>query len=407
MNIIEMVKNAAKPAWFALKDLPNMPKRLDGILLSRWGEVNYRKVILICNMGRGYLCNPKYISEALNRLYPGKFDLVLLVNELQDDVPAYVRQVVYGSHQARQELATARFWIDNCRRSKFVPKRDNQIYIQTWHAYISPKRVEGDVADHLDYRYVRDAKHDGEETDLMFSDNRLYAEVYRRAFWYQGPIIRCGNPRNRPLILGDDNARMKVRNALGVPSDYALCIYAPTFRRNGEMEQYCFDYEAVAQALFERYGERFVFAYRLHPNVANLPRPDFLRGYIDASSYKDTQELLAATDVLLTDYSSILEDFMLTGRPGFVYAPDTASYLDDRGFYYPLQERPFPVARNQEELVANILNFNEHTYKRDVERFSRLIGLVEDGQGDERIAEIINSLSEVGSTVNEVIKRGK
>ena len=109
MPLTEVIKNTAKPIWFSIKDIPEAPKRLDGVRLSRKAEIDYRKVVLICNMGRGYLCNPKYISEALNRLYPGKFDLVLLLNEPQDDIPSYVRQVAYGSHQARYELSTARF----------------------------------------------------------------------------------------------------------------------------------------------------------------------------------------------------------------------------------------------------------------------------------------------------------
>ena len=399
-------KRVIKPIWFGFKSLPELPKWIDGHRLSHVAQIDYRKVVIICNMGRGYLCNPKYIAEALNRLYPGKFDIVLLVNEFQDDVPAYIRQVAYDTHEARQELATARFWIDNCRRSKFVPKKNDQVYIQTWHAYISPKRVEGDVADHLGYVYVRDAKRDGRDTDLMFADNSLYEKVYRNAFWYQGPILRCGNPRNRPLVLGDEEARAKFRSVLGIPDDVAICVYAPTFRRDEGMEAYRFDYEALLQALQERFGRKFVFAYRLHPNIAKLPRPDFLQGYIDASSYKDAQELLAATDVLLTDYSSIMEDFMLTGRPGFVYAPDITSYVEDRGFYYALEDRPFPVAKNQAELISNVVNYSESEHKGAVERFSKLIGLDDDGFGDERIANIIDSLSYVGSTVGEVIDHG-
>lgn len=172
------------------------------------------------------------------------------------------------------------------------------------------------------------------------------------------------------------------------------------------MDAYRFDYDALIHALGERFGHKFTFAYRLHPNIAKLRRPDFLQKYTDASFYKDAQELLSATDVLLTDYSSIMEDFMLTGRPGFIYAPDVASYSDDRGFYYSLQDRPFPFAQNEEELLSEILEYSEDEHKRDVERFSKMIGLEDDGRGDETIAKIINSLATPGVTVEEVIGRG-
>lgn len=97
---------------------------------------------------------------------------------------------------------------------------------------------------------------------------------------------------------------------------------------------------------------------------------------------------------------------MLTGRPGFIYAPDVASYSNDRGFYYSLQDRPFPVAQNEEELLSEILRYSEDEHKRDVERFSKMIGLEDDGRGDEAIAKIINSLAIPGVTVEEVIGRG-
>jgi CDP-glycerol glycerophosphotransferase len=155
--------------------------------------------------------------------------------------------------------------------------------------------------------------------------------------------------------------------------------------------------------LSERFNCEFVFAYRLHPNIAQSPRPDFLQGLIDVSFYQDTQELLVATDVLLSDYSSILEDFMLTGRPGFVYAPDIASYNEDRGFYYPLKDRPFSVATDQSELVYNILNYNEDEYKHNVERFVDLIELYDDGNGDEDLAKIIYILAKSETEIDDAV----
>lgn len=409
MSVAGVLKDALRPAWRKTKAVrrgaSDRLKWAYGRRLAENAPIEPRKVVLSCNFGRGYLCNPKYIAEALERLYPGEFDLVLLVNEHDNGLPSYLRQVRYGSREAQRELASARFWIYNFRNDeKFVPKRDGQVYIQTWHAFISPKRVEGDVADKLDPAYVAAAMRDGAMSDLMFADNDLYEGVYERAFWYSGPVVRCGNPRNRPLVLGDEHARAKAREVLGVPDGLKLCLYAPTFRKDGGMEAYRFDYDALARALGERFGGEYVFAYRLHPNIASLPRPEFLQGHIDASFYPDTQELLAAADALLTDYSSILEDFMLTGRPGFVYAPDIDEYVDDRGFYYSMRDRPFPVARNEGELISNVIGYSEEEHGSAVERFSKLIGLDEDGCGDETVARIIHALTRPGRKVSDVVE---
>lgn len=394
----------ARPAWNWLKDLKNVPARRYGAKASGVGKTDYRKVVLMSNMGRGYLCNPKYIGEALNRLYPGEFDLVLLTNDMRPDVPDYVRQVAYGSHEAQEELASARFWVDNCRAPKYTPKRADQIYIQAWHGYLGPKRIERDAEDHLPYQYVKDAKHDGAITDLMFANNDLYERIFQESFWYDGPVIRCGMPRNRDLVLGSPEAERKVRRSLDVPEGIGICLYAPTFRADGSMEAYRFDYSRLVRALEERFGRPFAFAYRLHPNIAGKPRPEFFKGHVDASTYMDTQELLAGCDVVITDYSSILEDFMLTGRPGFVYASDIDAYEGDRGFYYPLTARPFPVARNEAELVTGVLAYDEGEHRAAVERFARSVGLQDDGYGDERIARIVHALTAPGSTVDQAIK---
>ena len=397
------VINLLKRAWHATKAVDAKAKWAYGAKASARANTDYRKVVLICNYGRGYLCNPKYIAEALNRLYPGEFDLVLLTNSDVADLPGYIRQVRYGSHEAQRELAAARFWIDNCRGAKYVPKREDQVYIQTWHAYISPKRVEGDVEEHLDPDYVRDAKLDGSITDLMFANNDLYARVYEGSFWYKGPVVRCGNPRNRPLIIGDDEKVGQVRRRLGIPDGSAVCLYAPTFRRDWAMDQYRLDFDAIADALSSRFGKPFTMVYRLHPNVAELERPAFFKGLVDATDYPDAQELLAVSDCMISDYSSILEDFALTGRPGFVYAPDIEEYMGDRGLYYSLQERPFPVSVDDAGLVDAIRSFDSDAYRGTLDDFFDLIGFDDDGRGDEAVARLIRSLSAQGSNVTKVL----
>jgi CDP-glycerol glycerophosphotransferase len=397
---LSRIKDVLKPVYHSILDTAERAKDTYGKRLSRRSMVDYRKVVLSCNFGSGYLCNPKYIAEALERLYPGEFDIVLLVQEEDPSLPSHLRQVRYGSREAQCELATARFWIYNFRNDKkHVPKREDQIYIQTWHGAIGPKRIERDVEEALSQDYLRSAEYDGSITDIMFANNNLYERIFRSSFWYDGPVIRCGMPRNRDLVLGNPDAIAKVHRALGVSGSEAICLYAPTFRADGSMDAYRFDYARLLAALERRFGRKFVFAYRLHPNIASRPRPDFFRGYVDASFYPDSQELLAGCDVCITDYSSIIEDFMLTGRPGFVYAPDIEAYENDRGFYYPLSSRPFPFSMDEDDLVASVLSYSEEGQTRRVKEFEDSVGLLDDGHGDEVIAGLIHELIEPGSTV--------
>ena len=408
MSAAGVLKDVLRPAWCAAKaageSLASKCKSAYGRRLAHRAAVEPNKVVLSCNFGRGYLCNPKYIAEALERLYPGEFDLVLLVREYDDGLPGYLRQVKYGSREAQRELATARFWVYNFRDRRFVPKREDQVFIQAWHACLGAKKCERDVEETLGERYVSLAKTDGAETDLMVADNRLTAGIYQRSFWFDGPVLRCGTPRNRPLVLGDPDVRENVRRRLGISEDAGLCLYAPTFRSDLSFDCYRFDYAAVAKVLAERFGKRFVLAYRLHPNIACLKRPKFLEGLTDATDYPDQQELLVAADVLISDYSSIMDDYCLTGRPGFVYAPDMDGFNDDRGLYYSLDARPYPVATDSDGLVNAVKAFDVLELQRKTNEFFSFVGLEDDGRGDEKVAAIMRALTDLGKKPSDVLE---
>lgn len=408
MGFIDEIKNTIRPIWhkliIVLKGAVSHCKWAYGGWIAANAVVDPRKVVVSCNFGRGYLCNPKYISEAVERLFPGEFDIVVLVRKFDECLPSHLRQVRYGSLKAQRELATARFWIYNFRDWRYVPKSRNQIFIQAWHACLGAKKCERDVEEKLGEAYVRQAQSDGAETDLMISDNRLTAEVYQKSFWFNGPVLRCGTPRNRLLILGDPALKAEVRRKLGLADGVNLCLYAPTFRNDYSFDHYRFDFVGVANALRERFGVEFVLAYRVHPNMASLPRPSFFDGLIDASSYPDQQELLVASDALISDYSSIMDDYSLTNRPGFVYAPDLDDFNDERGLYYPLEARPYPVAKNSNELIRAISSFDESDFSQRKRNFFSFVGLEDDGRGDEVVARVIHELKDTTKTLSDVLK---
>ena len=80
---------------------------------------------------------------------------------------------------------------------------------------------------------------------------------------------------------------------------------------------------------------------------------------------------------------------MLSRKPGFIYANDIEKYNNLRGFYYPLESTPFPIATNNEELIKNIKDFDEENYKNKVEIFLKEKGCIEDGHASERVAKYI------------------
>lgn len=364
-----------------------------GILLPVL-PVNPRKIFVKTNYGRGYGCNPKYIvAELLRRNLD--YEIYWSVRKVGDhnDLPPEVHQVQLDSLAELYHQSTARFWVDNARKTPYGLKKKSQIYIQTWHNGTRLKRVEGDAEDKLGASYIRMAKRDSRMIDLFLSGSRAASADIRRAFWYQGPILEGGTPRNDVLFHQDRQAlRQKVQAYCpGLPADAKIVMYAPTFRRDKRLDLYNLDYEGLLGAIANRFGGKWCLFLRLHPNLLDknkdLVLPENVPAY-NLTEYNDMQELLSVADVLVTDYSSSMFDFTLTERPCFLYTPDKDTY--DRGTYYQLEDLPFPHAVEMAGVLSNIENFDEPAYREEVQRLNReVIGSFENGTAASQVVDYI------------------
>jgi CDP-glycerol glycerophosphotransferase len=128
---------------------------------------------------------------------------------------------------------------------------------------------------------------------------------------------------------------------------------------------------------------------RMHPNLINKVDTSSLvnyEGVVDGTLYPDMQELLSASDLLITDYSSSMFDFSMQRRPCLLYATDIEQY--DRGYYYDFTKLPYPLARNQEELLRIISEFNSEEYgSRLADFLDNELGVVESGVAAKALAE--------------------
>lgn len=353
--------------------------------------VKKKKVVFDNFGGRGFGCDPKYIALELLRR-GSDLDIVWLTRDMAADFPEGIRPVKYGGVRALYELATAGVWVDNFKSALRVPKKKEQYYIQTWHSSLGLKKNEKD-APKLDESYIWRAKRDSEATDLMYSNNAFRAEKYRNSFWYSGRVIRCGHPRNEILVHTPEYIRKKVREHYHLPEDRKILLYAPTFRSRAGGEVYRFLAEPCLEACEERFGGDYVCLRRLHPNVAGqISEAGGEREgkVIPATDYPDMQELLAAADVLVTDYSGTMFEFMLTGRPVFLLAKDLKVYVDrERELYFSLEELPFSLAQSEEELTGQIRSFDAEKYRENCQNFMMRVGMEEDGLGAKVLADII------------------
>lgn len=349
-----------------------------------------RKIVVSSYYGKGYGDNPKYIVDEL--LKSGTYKIIWLVKDagIAKELPETVHPCGIGSLKAMYHYVTAKVWIDNCRKG-FYFKRKNQLYIQTWHGF-ALKRIERDAVDGLADGYASFAARDSALIDVIVSCSKFMTDIYRKSFWYDGRIAEVGAPRNDVILNSDDSVKEKVYSYFNIERTKKIVLYAPTFRKDLSLTAYSIDIERVLKAFQRKTGDDYACLVRLHPNIsAKSNAITYNDSKINASHYPDMQELLAAADAVISDYSSLMFDFALSGKPCFQFAVDIEDYKNDRNFYFDLSSLPFPLSTNNEELEENILRFDQDAYQMRLNDFFDEVGMVRNGDASRKIAQIIRN----------------
>jgi len=354
-------------------------------------KINKKKIIFNNFSGKGYGCNPKYIAEEIIRQNLD-YDLVWIVNDINAEMPQQIRKVKAKSIKCLYELATAKVWIDNLRDYKGIHKKKGQFYIQTWHGGIALKRFEKDVEDTLDEYYLKQAKYDGTIIDLLLTNNEHQKKYFEKVFWYDGEILCNGTPRDDIIYRNDPKINEKVYNYFNIDKNKKIVMYAPTFRKEDNMDVYSFDYERCCEKLSQKFGGEFVMIIRLHPNIAEKSEQIKYNDKIkNGSKYPDMQELIATTDIVITDYSSVSFDAGLVNKPVFILAKDFENYIrNDRKLLYDINEIPFIINKTEKELHNCIENFEIEKHIKRLQKFYTKIGVVHNKNSAKDIVNIIN-----------------
>ena len=350
--------------------------------------------IVFCNFfGNGYGDSPKYIAE---KLLEKDTDcrLVWLIKKdpgRKAVFPDKIKTVSYGSLKMLYELATAAVWVDNSRKAFIPPKRRSQFYIQTWHSPLRLKKIEKDAEKHLSKTYMERSRLDSANCDLMTSGNDFSFNIYRNSFWYKGEILKTGTPRCDIFFKETSVIRNKLNKYFGIKPDEKLVLYAPTFRSSSDFKSYIPDFKLIKDAAERKEGGKWRILVRFHPKTDASSLMSELGDYaLNASEYDDMQELLASSEMLITDYSSSMFDMLISGKLCFIHAPDFKEYTKkERDLYFKPEELPFPVSRNTEGLVRNIINISRGEYSEKLKSFGRMVNMYESGRASDTLAEII------------------
>ena len=347
--------------------------------------IRKNKVLFIGYYGAQYGCNPKYLSEYFTK-ENGNLKIVWAFINPSKYTLNNIAKVKYYSLRYFYELSTSKVIITNYRLPLYFKKRAKQTYIQTWHSSLRLKMIENDAIETIPQTYLEMAKHDSSQIDILLSGCEFSTQIFKRAFWYNGEIFESGTPRCDMLFKQDDVLINQLKNRLGISSTTKLLLYAPTFRKNNSLEAYDIDFNRLKTTLEK--NENWKILIRLHPQLQNLSK-ELVEKYddvIDVTNYDDIQELLLISDLLITDYSSLMFDFAITEKPCIIYASDLNDYLaNDRNLYFDITKLPFPLCQTNEELNKTISEFNYKKYTEAMKSFNSKIGSFEDGQACKRV----------------------
>ncbi|MFF1785222.1 CDP-glycerol glycerophosphotransferase family protein [Kitasatospora sp. NPDC058243] len=307
--------------------------------------------------GRGYADSPRAVHAELARR-GAPLEHLWVVDDAQAELPPGVRAVRIWSPEWYRALATCRYLVGNTHFPDFLERRPGQVVLQTWHGSLL-KRIAHDVDNPwlADHGYLEALDRETPQWSLLLSPSPFATPILRRAFRYDGEILEAGYPRNDVLARPDEAAAAAVRRRLGIPDGKRIVLYAPTWREDqqrGDGDGFRLGLRLDLDHARRLLGRDHVLLIRPHAHVRE-PLPGAGDGFLyDCGDYPDPQELLLVADVLVTDYSSIMFDFAVTGRPVLFFTYDLEHYRDTlRGFYFDFEpQAPGPLVPTSAGLLG-------------------------------------------------------
>lgn len=375
-----------------------------------------KNTVLFFSFHGQYNDNPKYISEKLHQKYPDIKIVWVKSSKSHENFPKYVETVEIDTWKYYKYVNCAQVVVDNYTglrkrifykktiirsiKNLFIKKRKRQYNISTWHGTPLKKIIlDEPIYQKKSYKMVTNSDYIvagcqyTKEALLSASKGALFVKMY-------------GTPRN-DLLIHNNIDITELKKKLNIPINSKVVLYAPTFRNDinnsGVNQMKELEFNKILEELSTRFFGEWCFVFRVHNMVLDkIDTEQIANKYmnyriINGNLGDDMVEYLVCADLLITDYSGSMFDFALTGKPCFLYAPDREYYeKQERGFYMNYDELPFPKCYTSNELVEKIRNFDEVTYKGNIEKFLQDIGNIEDGYATERIVNDIQCFIETG-----------
>lgn len=352
-----------------------------------------KDVWLFTSYSTRYSDSPKVVSEYIHEKYPEIKIYWILETKYFDFVPDYINKIDSKNKKEVENIKMhAEVVIDNImgpqakilfskkikniisfKFRKFFDKRKYQYVFSFWHGTPSKKSFnESKELKTTDMSLGRTYFLLGSN----YAINRFKIRTKNKAMNY----VLTGTPRN-DLILKERNTDL-LKDFLGLPKDKKIILYAPTFRadatstvfnleNSGINQLEILDINKVLEKFANAFSNDFVLVTKFHHlvqdkiNLASL-KDKYKNKIYFGDCYQDINDYISCSDVLITDYSSIMFDYLLTKKPIFIFAHDYEQYAKDRGTLIDVRELGFPFATKDIDFYNCIENFDYNTYLTNV-----------------------------------------
>lgn len=321
----------------------------------RQEPINPRQIVFESMWGSKYSCNPQHLYEYIDENYP-EYECIWSLTDERTPIKGRGIRVRRGSQEYYHYLATAKYFVNNVNFETGYVKREGQIEIQTMHG--TPLKTLGlDVKEDFpteqsQAQYIEKNK----RWDYLLVQGDFMANKAYSCYRFEKEILRLGYPRTDVLF---DNSPEKIRELklqLGLPLDKKIIIYVPTWRVKNK-----FDMMLDLNRLKQKLGDEYIFLVRIHHlSSSGYTVPADGEFIFDFTNYKTVEDLYLISDILITDYSSVMFDFALLDRPMLFFTYDLEDYRDNlRGIYVDIEkEAPGPLLFNTDEVISAIENID-------------------------------------------------
>jgi CDP-glycerol glycerophosphotransferase len=373
-------------------------------LFILFSKVDKRVILFESNLGRNYSGNPRFIyEEMVARGLDRKYKCYFILEDVTTVLPGNARKVKRISIFYFYLFSRAGVWVSDTRMPTYLRKRKNTVYIQTWHGTplkrlaldLEQVTMEGEK-NLQDYKmkFAENSK----TWDYLLSQNSYSTQIFRRAFDYHQEILEIGYPRNDLLVNKNDKVTIqKIKQKLGLPTDKKILLYAPTWRDNEHYghHQYKFSSGMDFSYLRKQLATEYIVIVKAHYLVGEAIDDSRYKGFLyQYDATYDIAELYLVADLLITDYSSVMFDYSLLGRPMIFFTYDLEDYKDKlRGFYFNfIEEAPGPFAITTEQLVTQIKEYDADKFKEKYLAFTDKYNHADCGDASKKVVDVILSL---------------